>query len=83
MRPCWLGAWRIAALHFASRTQNRVVFRVALEFVKKLSFIEKTGKSKAEAVRVAMAVSDLTHRCSECCPKHSAQSEEKVPGMSS
>jgi hypothetical protein len=30
VRPCWLGAWRRAALDFASRTENRVVFRVAL-----------------------------------------------------
>ncbi len=27
--PMQLGAWRIATLHFASRTPNRVVFRVA------------------------------------------------------
>jgi hypothetical protein len=27
--PMQLGAWRIAALYFASRTENRVVFRVA------------------------------------------------------
>jgi hypothetical protein len=27
--PMQLGAWRIAALHFASRCPNRVVFRVA------------------------------------------------------
>jgi len=28
-RPCWLGAWRNAALYFSSRCPNRVVFRVA------------------------------------------------------